>query len=133
VDTSVVVVSLVMGSIFAYVAFRRQVNPWIGFCLGFCLGLSGVLFAMFLLPRKRPTKRRFQPYLEGPTDKLWYYLNKAEKQEGPMSFFALEKELLKGKIGKKTLVWHEGLIEWQPLSPFIKRKSTLSKEADSLE
>ena len=45
----------------------------------------------------------------------WYYVD-GEKQAGPVDDAQLEGLLRDGRIQLETLVWHEGMANWQPYS-----------------
>jgi hypothetical protein len=45
----------------------------------------------------------------------WFYAE-GNQQNGPVSDSQLEELLSSGKITHATLVWHEGMPEWQPLN-----------------
>jgi len=46
----------------------------------------------------------------------WYYANSRNEHQGPVDAAALVKKLERGELTPKTLVWREGMAEWQPLS-----------------
>src|SRR5687768_9152546 len=43
----------------------------------------------------------------------WYFVN-AGQQAGPLSDLELDEHILSGKILPDTLVWRDGMAEWQP-------------------
>lgn len=45
----------------------------------------------------------------------WYYHGPAEGRVGPLSAEELRQRYLDRRIQRDTLVWHQGLREWQPL------------------
>lgn len=45
----------------------------------------------------------------------WYYSENGE-QRGPVDANALAQLLRQGRIGEQTLVWREGMAEWEPLA-----------------
>ncbi|MBX9744656.1 MAG: DUF4339 domain-containing protein [Chlamydiales bacterium] len=122
--------SLCVGTLSAYLAFRQGRNPYFWFCIGMFFGLIGV-FALFIAPPKRkpqPTPPSIQSIIPeqviiGPPDKFWYYLNEAHQQIGPMSFQALNKAWKLGIITIKTFVWHEQLSDWKTLEECIEIKA----------
>lgn len=63
-----------------------------------------------------------QPYIEGPIDRFWYYLDQGREQRGPMSHEALTRAWKKGEVATSTLVWHEHLANWKQLQDLIKYK-----------
>jgi len=42
-----------------------------------------------------------------------YYIAKAGQQEGPFSFETIQEMIRKGAIAKETLVWTEGMAQWE--------------------
>jgi hypothetical protein len=68
-------------------------------------------------PASQPIKYYF---IDGPNQKLWYYLDPSQNQLGPMSHHALTNAWKEGKVTPATYVWHEELPEWKPLQEFIK-------------
>jgi hypothetical protein len=118
--------SLAVGSIAAYIATRRARNPYIWFTVGFVFGLLGVL-ALFIIPypRKKALQEATirpapQPFIDGPLDLYWYYLDEDRSQKGPVSRDALTRAWQSGDIGSSTFVWHEELPSWKPLQELIK-------------
>lgn len=114
------VTAAVMGSVFAFLAYKRQRNPYLWFALGFLFGIFGIFAIFFFRPKKKqastdlpPAERVFS--IHGPTDKFWYYLDPAHQQMGPMSHEALTKAFKEGRVGPSTYVWHDELPEWKPL------------------
>src|SRR5687767_12661153 len=43
----------------------------------------------------------------------WYFVN-AGQQAGPISDIQLDEYIMAGKILPDTLIWHEGMENWQP-------------------
>ena len=114
------------GIITAYIAHRKERNPLPWFFVGFIFGLIGLLF-FFFLPRAKKKETPItlqkigpQPYLFGPADKFWYFLDKDHAQVGPMSYSALSDHWKKGSIHPTTFVWHEELTDWKPLQELIR-------------
>ncbi len=115
-------VSTIFGMMASYFAYSRKWNPYLWFFIGFVFGIIG-LFALFLAPKKRRSRRRkqvAQPALQGPSDKLWFYLDPTHQQVGPISYNAITKALHQGQISKTTYVWHENLSEWKKLNELYK-------------
>jgi len=46
----------------------------------------------------------------------WYYANQHNEHQGPVDAAVLVKKLERGELTPKTLVWREGMAEWQPVS-----------------
>jgi hypothetical protein len=117
------IASLVVGCFSAYFARKRGQNPYVWFLIGFLLGVFGVMTFFFASRRGKkkeaaPTERPL--FIDGPTDKFWYYLGIENKQEGPMSRDALDLAWKNGKVSDTTYVWHEDLSDWKPLRELLK-------------
>ncbi|MGV8961546.1 MAG: RDD family protein [Stenotrophomonas sp.] len=48
----------------------------------------------------------------------WYYADAERQRHGPIAAEAMREKFQQGKLGLTTLVWREGLQQWQPLSDF---------------
>lgn len=46
----------------------------------------------------------------------WFYADRAGQQQGPVSAEWLAAALQRGEVTAASLVWREGLADWQPLS-----------------
>jgi len=46
----------------------------------------------------------------------WYYASKNNEHQGPVDAATLRGKLERGELTTNTLVWREGMAEWQPLS-----------------
>ncbi len=114
--------ALIMGSISAYLAYRREKNPYLWFALGVLFGIFGI-FAMFFGADKKKSMEEPKPEpvlkIIGPSDKFWYYLDPTHQQKGPMSRDALTGAWKEGKIDLATYVWHEEMTDWKPLKETI--------------
>lgn len=124
------VTSILMGFFCAKTANARGRNPNLWFLLGASLGLLAMLF-LFVLPPKpltapsiqeAPNKGRPPPSFipaedvgSAPPKPLWYYLDKEEKQCGPMSFHALREAWEAEEISTNTYLWNETMNDWQTL------------------
>lgn len=52
---------------------------------------------------------------EDPALSAWYYADAARDRHGPLSTAALRDRVRDGLLARTTLVWREGMPEWQPL------------------
>lgn len=122
---------IVFGATSAYMARVRGKNPYLWFFLGMLFGVFGLLF-LFFSPKSKGAARRgaqdpmtiditpqFDP---AHKEKLWYYLDAKNVQNGPMSFDALTQAFTGGMVSQKTYVWNEGLDSWQPFEHFFPKK-----------
>lgn len=123
--TTALAFSCLIGTLSAYLAHRRERNPYIWFFVGAFFGILGVI-AVFFAPAKKKAKPlplhplQPEPTIVGPSDKFWYYLDPAHQQMGPISFDALKRAWKEGKITLSTYVWYEDLADWKPLQEFIR-------------
>ncbi|MCC5831911.1 MAG: DUF4339 domain-containing protein [Chlamydiales bacterium] len=107
------------GCIASYLAKRRGRNPLAWFFLGLFLGILGVLLVVILpnrlhrlrVPPSLPRPQRSEAWL-----KMWYYLDPAHSQQGPLEFPDLAKHLRENRLTESSLVWGEGMKEWKPLA-----------------
>ncbi len=125
INPLMLVVAAIMGTISAYLAYKRERNPYLWFVLGFVFGIMGI-FAIFFFPKKKMPEApiRQEPILSihGPTDKFWYYLDLSHESQGPMSHDALTKAWKEGKVNPSTYVWHEEMPDWKPLKEVLTKK-----------
>lgn len=80
--------------------------------------MIGVAFLMFQKKNKKqtvPTRQKPVLILNGPSDKLWFYLDPTHQQVGPVSYNAIANAFMQGTISQATYVWHENLTEWKKL------------------
>jgi len=127
--TTAIISSSIVGLLSAHLARRRGRNPFGWFAIGFFFGLFGVL-AIFFIPQSKkeeiglaPLQPAPKPYLFGPINKFWYYLDKTHSQVGPMSYNAISKTWQEGKLPPATLVWNEDLEGWKPLQDLIRMQN----------
>ncbi|MDR6672106.1 type IV pilus assembly protein PilA [Xanthomonas translucens] len=52
---------------------------------------------------------------EDPALSAWYYADAARHRHGPLSAAELRERVRDGLLERTTLVWREGMPEWQPL------------------
>jgi hypothetical protein len=51
-------------------------------------------------------------------DLVWYYVDRAQQRQGPVSAGAVADAWRAGDADDTSLAWHEGLPEWRPLAEF---------------
>lgn len=49
----------------------------------------------------------------------WYYADAERQRHGPIAAEAMREKFQQGELALETLVWREGLPQWQPLSDFL--------------
>ena len=125
-------VSSAAGLISSYLAYRRGKSPIFWFCIGVLFGFFGV-FALFFSANGKKQRavapvviQTFEPkpFLVGPVNKFWYYLDASHTQIGPLSYQGMTKAWQKGTLPLTALVWHEDLSQWTPLKELIQVEST---------
>jgi hypothetical protein len=130
-------ICIAVGVMASHYAKQRGRNPRAWFVLGFLFGILGLII-LFLLPSKKvstPVKAPEQPtpapqpYFQktlletihpSHSEKLWYYLDQAHQQLGPMSLTALSHAWEQGKVSGKTFVWNENLTNWEHFEQVLK-------------
>lgn len=116
--------AVAIGALSAYLAYKRERNPYLWFFVGFLFGIFGIFAIFFASAKKKPVPVAAPPEpvftIAGPTDKFWYYLDPAHQQQGPMSRDALTIAWKEGKVDLSTFVWHEEMAEWKPLKETLK-------------
>lgn len=121
-----IAVSLISGTVCAYLAHRGKKNPYLWFVIGAAFGIFGIFF-LFFMPKSKP-KAQEEPIKtiditptvppENQTP-FWYYLTPDNTQQGPISFEGLKAAWKEGKVSPQTYVWNETLKEWVPFSQFL--------------
>lgn len=129
INPLIFVSAAVMGSISAFLAYKRERNPYLWFALGFIFGIFGIFAIFFFGLKKKEVSMNLKPLqpvfsIHGPRDKFWYYLDPTHEQKGPMSHDALTKAFREGKVGLSTYVWHEEMPEWKQLKETVRPEQT---------
>lgn len=127
------VVSIIFGAVSANMAKKQGKNPYTWFVVGALFGIFGLMFLYFSpkkrqggsqTPKKDPNTIDITPKVSTEhQNKLWYYLDPDNTQNGPMSFDALSKAWQNGKVTKKTFVWNETLDNWLPFGDILQSPS----------
>lgn len=123
ISETTIFISICFGLISSYLAYKRRKNPYLWFFIGFFLGALGffaiILFSNF--KKKAPKKKRISVLtLEGPQDKMWFYLDDSHNQIGPLSFQSMKDKVKEGSLQKQSFVWYEGLASWKKLEELLK-------------
>ena len=53
----------------------------------------------------------------------WYYADASGQRHGPFSAEELESHVRHARLGAASLVWREGLQDWQPLGSLASYKA----------
>ena len=124
--STTLLVSSVAGLLSSYLAYRRGKNPILWFLVGALFGMLGV-FALFFSGHFKKKQAASvaklaepKPYLAGPTNKFWYYLDAAGTQVGPLSYNGMTAAWKEGTVPVTAFVWHEDLTDWQALQDLVR-------------
>jgi hypothetical protein len=113
---------ILMGMACRNIALSRKYPPTPWFYAGFFFGIFALLILLFLPARKKfkavkeiPIAKvpKFTPIFADHVEKFWYFLDEEQKQFGPMSFDALGRAKIEGKVHAQTYVWNEAMENWR--------------------
>lgn len=112
------------GFLGAYVARKKGRNQRTWFILGLVFGILAVLVVWILPDKFRRTLKTPEKVVvakvilpKNPSlDKVWFYLDKEKKQQGPYYFADFLKSWQKGDIKDESFVWSEGMNEWKKIN-----------------
>ena len=143
------VVLLIIASLTAYYANRKGRNPLKWFFLGVLLGIFAPLILLFLSEFKGNSDKEVEeptmtisnpsPSLAGEVEvssqyeageeenKLWYYLDEAHEQMGPVSVVALRELWSRGSLRLDSYVWSTGMEQWERVEDLPELNSELNK------
>lgn len=103
----------------SYVAGQRNRNRTLWFVLGAVFGWIAFLFALFLPVKDEEAQEKREevaPEVEKKQEEsVWYYLDAAHKQFGPVTRSKLDELREESVLSEKSYVWREGLKEWTRL------------------
>ena len=118
---NVLLFSSAMGLFTSHLAKKKGKRPQVWFFLGFLFGIFGIIL-LYIVPTfsKREEKKPFvAPKPVERSDawiKMWYYLDPTRQPMGPLEFPDFLDKVKEKKIEGNTLIWGEGMKEWQKLS-----------------
>ncbi|NNM42999.1 MAG: DUF4339 domain-containing protein [Chlamydiae bacterium] len=109
------VTGLALGTLAAYLAKRRGLNPYFWFGIGLFFGALGIC-VMFLFPKKTEGSNAVPtppaPPVLSKKNTLWYYLDQNHTQSGPISEDFLQELFQKNTISEETYLWCEDMDNW---------------------
>lgn len=117
---------IMIGSFTAYFAQQRGRDPFAWFLIGMLLGIIGLIL-VFILPRLNTADEEEGEMIElvpetpkekredGYKAKDWFFLDKQNKQQGPVSFDALRRKWMSGDVLATSYVWSEGMPSWNKI------------------
>lgn len=113
--------SLVIGIFSARYATERGRRSQVWFYIGLFFGLAGLLTLFFLprIPLTEPTaqdKLAEEPEQPDPRFQRWFFVDQSRNQQGPVSFRHLFTAWRDQHISRDSLVWTEGMAQWEPIS-----------------
>jgi GYF domain 2 len=147
-----VVLFLAIAGLTAYFARFKGRNPVAWFLIALLIGFFAPIILMFL-PRLGPDGQPIISDLD-PTmtvlkpdapddeqsvfpsplldrqegeDKLWYYMDQAHQQVGPVSVIALREQWHTGRLELNSYVWTEGMVDWKKIDELPELKLILNK------
>jgi hypothetical protein len=100
----------------SYLAKKKERNPTLWFGLGILLGVVGViLIAILPKPVKKMLRRPVvvEPMKELPLPKIWFYLDRERKAQGPYTTLELKNAL--DRLNQTTFMWCEGMENWKKM------------------
>lgn len=74
----------------------------------------------------RPAKSAPEP----PAD-AWFYVDASGRQQGPVSFGALQTMRSNGTLTSESMIWKNGWPEWRPLASVAASPATIHKTNDT--
>ena len=120
-----VIIWFIFGALAATLAKQKGRNPIAWFFIGLAFGIFGLAF-IFFAPKIEPdaAKQTTEPPALAPFPKsslndpvlFWYYLDKEDKQHGPMSASAFESAKASGQVSSSTFVWNTEMDNWKKLA-----------------
>ncbi len=133
------------GVLNAWYAAQKGRDPMIWFFIGILLGIIGLIVLFFLpkvnksLENENPEPDPDEPMVElvpappkvlYPEQKEWYYLDRQNRQAGPVGIGVLRQEWNKGELDVDTYVWCEGLEKWFKVKELNELESSLTVPLD---
>jgi hypothetical protein len=154
------VIILLMGTLTAYIGWKRGRNPTFWFIMGIFFGWLGFVVVYFLPKQEEVLKQReeelgkiqkkeeplslekIEPVIEPVKDAPhsqetnWFYLNKEHQTQGPVLASTIEELWKKQEITRASFVWKEGMQDWkrvEELSDLYQLLQHLQKSPSSNE
>lgn len=102
-------------------AEQRGRNPQLWFCIGLLMGLAGYL-ALYILPEAKATPAPgpkdvtpTEPQPPDPRFQRWFFVDQHQVPQGPVPFRRLFVAWRDRHISQESLVWTEGMLQWEPI------------------
>ncbi|MFN0064608.1 MAG: DUF4339 domain-containing protein [Chlamydiales bacterium] len=117
---NILICCLLISFLTSHLAKKRGKNPLSWFVLAFFLGIFALIL-LYILPSFPQKIKTSSPPEERRHNsdawiKMWYYMDSSHQQMGPIEFPDLAKSWKEKMLSKNSLVWGEGMKEWQKLS-----------------
>jgi GYF domain 2 len=111
------------------IARKKFKNPKTWFVLGFLFTLISLLIISFTNPQKTniTLEKKIDTSILQKDDNYWYYLDKDNKSQGPMSLNALYEKYLKKIISNNTYIWNDTMKNWKKIIDVALLKELLIK------
>lgn len=118
--------SIVLGMMCSRYAEQRGRRPQVWFYIGLFFGITG-LITLFLLPRVGSTEpdrsgtkecTPAEPKEQEPDPRFqhWFFVDQSRTRQGPVPFRRLFTAWRDQLISQESLVWTEGMPQWEPIS-----------------
>ena len=136
-----IIVWLLFGLLSANYARYRGRDPYLWFFIGMFMGIFALLI-LFLLPVSEAEQQQQEELQEDDPALIqmpiapvlphefqtrdWYYLTPQNQQEGPVAFDILKKLWMDGTINSTSLVWSEGMEQWNNIQELPPLQELLS-------
>ena len=89
-----------------------------GIGMGMGFAMANQLGKMVANPQDQPQQAPMPPPLPSEEAECGYFVGKNGKKAGPFNKDAIANYIKKGSITKETLIWKEGMTEWQAAERF---------------
>ena len=132
----IILVGIFLGTLSSYLATKRNRSPFFWFFIGAYLGLIGLIILYFLPSKSKnldlipalnkgcPEPKSQSELSLPPSEKsssrlkknqLWYFLDKDNKQFGPMSLNGLKQSWIDDLMTSQTYIWCGDMEDWKRL------------------
>ena len=132
----IILVAIFLGTLSSYLARKKNRSPLYWFFIGAYLGVIGLIILYFLPSKSKnldlvPALNKGYPEPKAQSElslpprkdssswikknQLWYFLDKDNKQFGPMSLNGLKQSWIDDLMTSQTYIWCEDMEDWKRL------------------
>ena len=107
------------GLICAWIAPKKGRHPVIWFALGVLFSVFAVGLLLVLPPVKKhkvQPKPTIIPMNSEVFNRVWFYLDQTNAQQGPVDFIHIAKSFSEKQLSKQSYVWAEGMENWEQIN-----------------